>query len=443
MDSWREDLTELPPVKTPSTFDRRTLLFAALGAALPATAAPLGLETFAEWLRADRKTRQAGLQSCLARVKAEDSSIHAWVQVLPQKPTGNGTLSDIPFGAKDIIETRGLATEYGSPIYKGRVGTTDAAIIQDLRRRGATLLGKTHTTAFAYRDPGPTRNPRNLNHTPGGSSSGSAAAVAAGMVPFALGTQTRGSVLRPASYCGVTGFKASYGLLPLDGVLPFAKSLDTLGFFTHTPQDMLLLWESLGHPIGQDEDFAFGVPDPMPSVEPAMTAAFQNAVSSLRKAGLPLRPVDISPMLERLSDASTTVMFYEGARFHQQRFKEFGNRLGEMGNLVRDGLKMPVARYDEARRSIAASRARMTEIYKTTPVILVPAATGPAPLGLASTGDAKMNSPWTALGTPAISIPMPVGNVLPLGLQLTAAPGEDARVLRAAVRLYRMMNGAL
>jgi Asp-tRNA(Asn)/Glu-tRNA(Gln) amidotransferase A subunit family amidase len=427
-------------MKTPSTFDRRTFLCATLGAALPAASAPLGLETFAEWLRADRKTRQTGLQSCLARVKAEDTSIHAWVQVLPQKPTGDGTLSDIPFGAKDIIETRGLATEYGSPIYKGRIGTTDAAIVQDLRRRGAVLLGKTHTTAFAYRDPGPTRNPRNLKHTPGGSSSGSAAAVAAGMVPFALGTQTRGSVLRPASYCGVTGFKASYGLLPLDGVLPFAKSLDTLGFFTHTPQDMLLLWESLGHATGQDENFAFGVPDPVPEVEPAMTAGFQNALSSLRKAGLSIRPLDISRMHAQLVDASNTIMFYEGARFHQQRFKEFGDRLGQMGALVREGLQIPVARYDDARRSIAASRARITEIYKTTPVILVPAATGPAPLGLSSTGDAKMNSPWTALGTPAISVPMPVGNALPLGLQLTAAPGDDARVLRAAVRIYRMMN---
>src|SRR5207245_9580724 len=128
---------------------------------------------------------------------------------------------------------------YGSPIYKGRIGAADAAIVRELRRRGAILLGKTRTTAFAYRTPGPTRNPRNLEHTPGGSSSGSAAAVAAGMVPFALGTQTLGSVLRPASFCGVTGFKPTHDLLPMEGVLPLAKSLDTLGFYTHTPADML------------------------------------------------------------------------------------------------------------------------------------------------------------------------------------------------------------
>src|SRR6266853_3714346 len=136
-----------------------------------------------------------------------------------------------------------------------------------MRKRGAILVGKTETTAFAYRTPGPTLNPRDLEHTPGGSSSGSAAAVAAGMVPVTLGTQTKGSVLRPASFCGVTGFKASYGLLPMDGVLPLAQSLDTLGFFTHTPADMLLLWESMGHSVGRTEDFALGAPEPMPEVE--------------------------------------------------------------------------------------------------------------------------------------------------------------------------------
>src|SRR6185295_1227719 len=136
--------------------------------------------------------------------------------------------------------------EYGSPLYKGRVGAKDAAIIRELRSRGAILLGKTVTTAFAFRTPGPTRNPRNVDHTPGGSSSGSAAAVAAGMVPFTIGEQTRGSMIRPASFCGVTGFKPTHGLLSMDGVLPLARSLDTLGFYTHTPADMIALWAALG-----------------------------------------------------------------------------------------------------------------------------------------------------------------------------------------------------
>jgi Asp-tRNA(Asn)/Glu-tRNA(Gln) amidotransferase A subunit family amidase len=407
----------------------------------PVPAAPaLHLETLRDWLHADSEARKLGLQYCLERIEAMDPSIHAWVQVLPQKPTGNGSLSGIPFGAKDIMETRGLLTEYGSPIYKGRVGAADAAIVQEFRRRGAILLGKTHTTAFAYRDPAPTRNPRNVEHTPGGSSSGSAAAVAAGMIPVALGTQTSGSVLRPASYCGVTGFKATYGLLSLDGILPYARSFDTLGFFTHTPADMLLLWQALGHPTGSEEDFAIGVPNPIPEIEPEMRIAFQNAVSTLRESGVSLRPIDISAMLTGLFDAHYTVSVYEAAQFHRKRFIEYGDRLGQMAVLVREGLQISEASYDEAARFISRSRAEVTEIYKRTPVILAPAATGPAPLSLAYTGDTQMNAPWTALGTPAISIPMPVGDELPLGLQLTASLGEDARVLRTAARLHQILN---
>jgi len=424
--------------------DRRTLVFAGFAAAMDAAVGnPLEtprLETLTQWLDASRKTRRAALQSCLDRIRAMDPSIHAWVQVLPQRPTGNGALADIPFGAKDIMETRGLSTEYGSPIYKGRIGTADAAIVRELRQRGAILLGKTQCTAFAYRTPAPTRNPHDLEHTPGGSSSGSAAAVAAGMVPFALGTQTRGSVLRPASFCGVTGFKPTYGLFSLEGVLPLAKSLDTLGFFSHTAADMLALWESLGHSAGHTEDFALGAPQPMPEVEPAMAAAFQNVLAVLRKAGVSVRPVAISEMVDKLNEAASTVEAYEGARFHEQRYKEYGSRLAELADLVQKGLRISVERYDEARQFIAECKSRMAEMYKATPVILVPAATGPAPLGLTSTGDPRMNAPWTALGTPAISIPMPVKTGLPLGLQLTAEPRQDARLLRAAVRLQGLLS---
>src|SRR5262249_30144481 len=156
---------------------------------------------------------------CLERIDAMDESIHAWVQVRPQSSETRGPLSGIPFGVKDVFETRGLATEYGSPVYNGRVGTVHASMGRDLRHPGAILLGKTQSAAFAFRDPPPTRNPRNLGRTPGGSSSGSAAAVAAGMVPLALGTQTTGSTVRPASYCGVTGFKPTFGAFSTEGIL--------------------------------------------------------------------------------------------------------------------------------------------------------------------------------------------------------------------------------
>jgi hypothetical protein len=173
------------------TSHRRTFLGAGIAAVfgragVNADESTPRLETMTQWLKASPKMRKLALQSCLDRIRAMEPSIHAWVQVLPQKSTGRGSLSEIPFGVKDIIETRGLATEYGSSIYKGRIGTTDAAVIRELRKRGAILLGKTETTAFAYQTPAPTRNPRDLKHTPGGSSSGSAAAGAAGMVPSRL-----------------------------------------------------------------------------------------------------------------------------------------------------------------------------------------------------------------------------------------------------------------
>jgi Asp-tRNA(Asn)/Glu-tRNA(Gln) amidotransferase A subunit family amidase len=426
----------------PPMIDRRTFLVtaAAIGTRAFAAASPR-LETFSDWLNASPKTRELALQPLVERIRAADTSIHAWLQIQPEPATGSGLLNGIPIGVKDVIETRGLATEYGSAIYKGRIGTADAAIVRDLRQRGAIVLGKTHTTGFAYRTPGPTRNPRDLARTPGGSSSGSAAAVAAGMVPLAIGTQTGGSVLRPASFCGVTGFKASYGLLSTEGVLLYSKSLDTLGFFTHTPADMLAFWQAIGQPSGAPEEFDLAAPDPMPAVEPEMAVAFQATVQRLKRAGIQIKAIDIAAMLARLVAAQATIATYEGARAHEQRFKEYGDRLDAVATMVRDGLKIAASEYESARQVVAECRSQISQHYKATPVILVPAATGPAPLGLASTGDSRMNAPWTALGTPAISIPMRIGDGLPLGMQLTANHGEDARVLRTAVRLAQLIGG--
>jgi Asp-tRNA(Asn)/Glu-tRNA(Gln) amidotransferase A subunit family amidase len=434
------------------TYTRRELIRTAVGASaaagiLKCAGMPLGhadaantprLETLSDWLKADRETRKQGVEQCLRRIQELEPTHHVWVQVKPERPTSEGPLSEIPFGVKDIVETQGMATEYGSPIYKGRLGTADAAIIREMRSRGAVLLGKTVTTAFAYRTPGPTRNPRNLEHTPGGSSSGSAAAVAAGMVPFTIGEQTRGSMIRPASYCGVTGFKPTFNLLPMEGVFPLSRSLDTLGLFTHTPADMMALWKTLGHAAGHEEQLVFGVPDPIPECEPDMFNTFRRAVSLLRESGIRTKTIDIAETLKRLDEAGDVEMFYEGARFHEARLKEFGDRLDPpIADLVREGLKIPAARYDDARRFLADSRLRFAEMFKATPVILTPAAPGPAPLGLSTTGDARMNAPWTALGTPAMSVPMPVASGLPLGLQLTADLGQDPRLLQAALLIHR------
>jgi Asp-tRNA(Asn)/Glu-tRNA(Gln) amidotransferase A subunit family amidase len=379
------------------------------------------------------------LASCLERISELDASIHAWVEVAPQPAEGEGALSGVPFGAKDIIETRGLATEYGSPIYKGRIGAEDAAIVRELRRRGAILLGKTQTTAFAYRTPAPTRNPHNLEHTPGGSSSGSAAAVASGMVPLALGTQTLGSVLRPASFCGVAGFKPTYGLVSLEGVLPLAPSLDTLGFFTRTAADMLAFWQAFGQDAGRDEDVAIGVPDPFPEVDASMAAAFRDVVSRFRAAGLAVRVAQVGDILSRLNEAARVVMAYEAAQVHEQRYREHGSQLADLATLIREGLAVSEDSYETARRYLDECRTRVVDLYETTPIILGPAAVGPAPFTLASTGDPRMNAPWTALGTPAITIPMGASDGLPLGLQITANRGDDGRVLRTAVRLETLL----
>jgi Asp-tRNA(Asn)/Glu-tRNA(Gln) amidotransferase A subunit family amidase len=399
------------------------------------------METLTEWLKADRETRKRALDQCLARIKQLEPSIHAWATVQPEQPTAEGPLSGIPFGAKDIIETKGMPTEYGSPLYKGHMAKADAAIIREMRNRGAVLVGKTVTTAFAYRTPGPTHNPRNPEHTPGGSSSGSAAAVAAGMVPFTIGEQTRGSMIRPASYCGVTGFKPTHDLLSTEGMFPLSKSLDTLGLFTHTPADMIALWKAMGRSVGEPQQFSFAACEPAPECEPEMSFAYRQALSQLRDSGIPILAIDIRDDLKKIDEAGDVEMFYEGARFHEARFKEFGDRLDQpLANLVRDGLKITEEQYDEAKKFLADSREKFSGIFKSTPVILTPAATGPAPLGLSNTGDPRMNAPWTALGTPAITIPLPMAVGMPLGLQLTADLQQDAIALQAALSLHEHFN---
>lgn len=424
--------------------ERRRFIATGFAAAMyiraPRPKSPDALSTLTQWMDATQTERAHGVKACLNRIKEMDSSVQAWVQVSPEESTGTGRLSGIPFGVKDIIETKGLATEFGSPVYKGRIGGADAAIVQDVRKLGGILLGKTQCTSFAYKTPPPTRNPRDPAHTPGGSSSGSAAAVAAGMVPIAIGTQTRGSVLRPASFCGVTGFKPTYGWFSMEGVLPLARTQDTLGLFTHSPGDMLLLWGALGHDTGKEERFALGVHDPLQEVEPEMANGFAKTLSVLRGEGVSIQPVKMGDMLDKLSSANELIMFYEGARIHKQRYEQYGAHLEDLAKLVEDGLKIPAEKYDEAMRYVAGCKPQVAEMMKTTPVILTPAAPGPAPLGLSSTGDPRMNAPWTALGTPAISIPMPIPSGLPLGLQMTADRGQDARVLRTAVRLQSILG---
>ncbi len=394
---------------------------------------------FLQALKSGEKTPHDLLVICLRRIAISEPDIRAWVEVSPQDALGDGLLNGIPFGAKDIFETRGLATEYGSRLYEGRKGDFDAHVVGGLRRSGAVLLGKTRTTAFASFDPASTCNPRLPGHTPGGSSSGSAAAVAAGMVPVALGTQTLGSVLRPASFCGICGFKPSFGLIPFEGAMPFAPSLDTVGFFTATAADMAELW-SRGFGGRFDAELHHAAWMRVPAEEP-MRQALAAAVERLRARGVSIDEIDPPDGWARLQSAARTINQYEGARSQRARFEEFGDRIGEkLAGLVRAGLQLAQAEYDDARAHVEHMKVEVSSIFWDYPAILTPAAAGLAPAGLAGTGDPSHNAPWTALGVPAISVPLPVEGA-PLGVQMAAGWGRDDALVAVAAQLETQISG--
>lgn len=370
---------------------------------------------------------------------ATESQIHAWVEVNPQEPLADGPLEGIPFGVKDIFETTGLATEYGSPLYAGRKGTFDAEIVTTLRQLGGVLFGKTQTTAFASFDPSPTRNPHDLAHTPGGSSSGSAAAVAAGVVPFALGTQTMGSIIRPASFCGVVGFKPTFGTLPVHGVLPFAPALDTVGFLVSDIATCIYVWRALGFPATSGP-LHFGVPARLPAVSDEMETTFNNTVRILRQE-YSVETIELPTPYEDLLAAAKVVNDYEGSRSHEKRWREYGDRIGQkLASLVSRGLQITEAACRESMQCLQQASESMEKVFAEFPFLLTPAALGSAPVGLASTGDPAMNAVWTALGTPAVGLPMPLDAGLPLGLQMIGARDTDASLLNAALAVDRQLH---
>jgi Asp-tRNA(Asn)/Glu-tRNA(Gln) amidotransferase A subunit family amidase len=373
-----------------------------------------------------------------------------------------GPLHGLPVGIKDIIDTARIPTENGCALDRGRVPLRDAFVVERLKTAGAIVMGKTVTTELAFLHPGKTRNPHNPAHTPGGSSSGSAAAVAAGMVPLAVGTQTGGSVIRPAAFCGVTGFKPSFGAIPRRGVLMQSPTLDTLGVFAADPKSAALLAEAL---FGQDEadpatrlrphprlfdtaaakvpvkpTFAFVRPPGWDEADAETKEAFAELVSAL---GEQVFEVEMPPAFAAVAAERQRVNFAEMARHYHRYGRDGADLLGpETLAALREGNATSARDYLAALDWKPVLNAALAEILDRCDAILCPAAPGPAPQGLASTGSAIFNGLWTFCGTPAVTIPiLTAGNGLPMGVQLVGRIDDDARLLRTAQWLHDWADG--
>jgi len=408
-------------------------------------------------------TSEALVRACLARIAAREGEVGAWAHVdedaaLAQaraldRTAPRGPLHGVPVGIKDIIDTFDLPTAHGSPIYAGNRPACDAACVALLREAGAVILGKTVTTEFAAVTPGKTRNPHDTRCTPGGSSSGSAAAVADFMVPAALGTQTVGSTIRPASYCGAVGFKPSYHAFSLAGVKAQAESLDTLGILARSVADILLLSDAL---IGAADAFpapmresaprlAFCRSPHWPKAHPSTVRVMNDAVRLFRAAGASVDELDLSANFDRVLDAQWTILSFEFAR--TLAFERTMRRDGlseRLRQLLDGGIKIPLADYRAALALAAACRAEIAPVFDRFDALVTPAASGEAPEGLQSPSDLLFQRLWTVLYLPVITLPGFKGERgLPIGVQLVGRSGGDGPLLAAARWAKAKMRAAL
>ena len=390
-------------------------------------------------------TSEALVSECLERIAARDETVRAWAfldrahalaqaRALDRGPR-RGVLHGIPVGIKDVLDTAELPTEYNSPIYRGHRPKADAACVAELKRAGAVILGKTATTEFANNHPAPTRNPHNPAHTPGGSSSGSAAAVADFMVPLALGTQTGGSVIRPAAYCGVAAIKPSFGSINRAGLKFVAESLDTIGVFARTVEDLALCLEPLSgrtrSPVGKNPRIGLCRTPRWSAADPANQANLEAAASRLAQAGAQVRPYDMPPQSAQLFDRHKVIMGFESARALAW---EYATHPGEISASLKprleEGRKVTRAQYDEMRAIAERCRRALAQDFREFDFLLTPSAPGEAPASLASTGDAVFNRAWTLLGNPCVTLPSGRGpQGLPLAVQLIGAFDDDAPLL--------------
>lgn len=406
-------------------------------------------------------------RALLARIDEVEPKVQAWVHldpahVLAQAEAADearaagesvGPLFGVPVGVKDIVDTRDLPTEDGCALHAGRRPQHDAALMQSLRAAGGLLMGKTVTTELATYAPGKTRNPHNLAHTPGGSSSGSAAAVAAGMVPLAIGTQTNGSVIRPASFCGVYGFKPSAGMIPRTGVLVQSPPLDAVGVFGRTLDDVALLAQTLAGHDAQDPLTSLRATPPLlamacsdaplpPTLAWVATpfwermaadaqAAFDELVDML--AGR-VAPFNLPDTAADAIDWHRTVMEADIAGSFDMEYERGGEQLSaSLRGQIERGRTVSAVAYRQALARVPALLNGFDNVFEHYDALLTPATLGTAPEGLGATGDPLMCTLWTFLGMPCLSLPLLHGeNGLPLGVQLVGKRGDDARLLRTA-----------
>ena len=407
----------------------------------------------AEAIAAGAITAGALAEAELARIAASDAAIEAWAHLDPlrvraeavvcdaRKGTANGTLHGIGIGVKDIIPTVDEPMQLGTPIYAGHRPNEDAACIARLKHAGGFVFGKAVTTAFAFLDPSKTRNPWNPRHTPGGSSSGPAAAVAAGHVTGAIGTQTNGSVIRPAAYCGVVGFKPTKDAIPFSGVHVFSETLDQLGTFTRNVADAARLAAALADPdhianapasIGKAPRIAYIDSFPwIQGVDCDADGALDAAATRLRQHGAEIVAVDFPPTWREENLGHRTLMLYEAAQHLGGLQDRERARLSPKVNAALDeGRAIAAADYKVALVLRDAAIVSFGEWLATYDAIITPPAAGPAPEGLDSTGDPSCCTLWSLVGFPALSLPIGrAARGLPLGMQLAASAGADDKLL--------------
>ncbi|MGW1677079.1 amidase [Saccharopolyspora sp. NPDC002376] len=387
---------------------------------------PWSLRSLVNSLTSGDITPAEAHQRSRARIAETEPELRAWVELDPDvSPVADGPLGGVPLAVKDIIDLAGLPTRCGSQLRASAVAAeADATIVTAWRRAGAVPIGKSVTTEFAYFAPGPTRNPAALSHTPGGSSSGSAAAVGAGQVPLALGSQTAASVTRPAAFCGVASLVLSRGRFPVDGVTGLSPSLDSHGFLTAGASDLAVAWSALtGEPdpaltADRPPRLLLWTAEPF-DIDPQMTAALTSACAELRAAGAMIDEFPEAELITQLAAAHPVIMAYEAARERSEELAASSALSTQLATLLKTGAATPEHDYESARHTTTKAGVRVAELLSTYDAVLSPAALGPAPTGLDATGDPILSRPWQALGLPAACIPgmrTPAG--LPLGLQL-------------------------